>query len=746
MATAATKMSKIGTKRKAEIWKGNQKKKPKVDSKKIHPKVPTAAEAATSEESSDSSVDYRKDNDGSQSEDGAASTDSGDSVQISQVGIHSDRVNAVIDGNGRSGMLSFVGRELSYVMESKSQLGTSSKEAHAKQKQLVLERKSSKPLAEQLARTKKIWERLRRKSHVPLDERKMLVTELFGVVTGRIRDFVLKHDAVRVIQTAIKYSNLEQKRMIARELQGTYRHLAESRYAKFLIGKLLVQGDNEIRDIIVPEFFGHVRRLIKHPEASWILDDVYRGVASRQQRATMLREWYGAEFALFKQEDNISGDLKDLLAEESSKRAPIMRSLRELINHLVQKKMTGFTILHDAMLQYILNARPGTEEVTEFIELLKGDEEGDLIKNLAFTSSGSRVICRALAYGSAKDRKHILKAYKDTLQLMAADPHGHVIILASYELIDDTVLTARSIFPELLGKDLEKQIANVIFMANNLHARTTLLYLFSGRSSSLFPAGLVSDLETLKDIDSIRVTTSKKDPEVRRQELAKALSPLVLTSIASAPTELVTTSFGCRFVTEILFGADGDKSAALAAIASTAAGDPSTVTTEEKPKLVDQDVTNTREITVPHVHIAQTPFGGKMLRALVAGGCFDSNYKKIVPVVPALNFADKLYPVIKDHIVAWATGPSSFVVLSLAEAADFELKAEMLQALKMAKKTLQRAADEETEEQKAKTLELAMAAKNGVTKVDGKRKKRQRTGMEPEVGNKGSNLLLQYLM
>src|SRR5271163_105543 len=61
---------------------------------------------------------------------------------------------------------------------SNSNLGTSSKEAHAKQKQLIAERKASKPLAEQLARTKKIWERLRRKSHVPLEERKKLVEEL----------------------------------------------------------------------------------------------------------------------------------------------------------------------------------------------------------------------------------------------------------------------------------------------------------------------------------------------------------------------------------------------------------------------------------------------------------------------------------------------------------------------------------------------------------------------------------------
>jgi len=589
-----------------------------------------------------------------------------------------------------------------------------------------------------LARTKKIWERLRRKSHVPLDERKKLVTELFEIITGRIKDFVLKHDSVRVVQTAIKYASPEQKRIIARELKGTYRQLAESRYAKFLIGKLLVQGDDEIRDLIVPEFYGHVRRLIKHPEASWILDDVYRGVASRQQKAIILREWYGAEFALFQKDGPVSGDLADILAEDAGKRAPIMRALQELINHLIQKKNTGFTLLHDAMLQYFLNAKQGTEEITDYIELLKGDEEGDLLKNLAFTKSGARVICLALAYGTAKDRKAFLKTYKDTLQLMAADANGHIIILTAFEVIDDTVLTAKSIFPEILSKDAEKQVENVVFAANDLNARTTLLYLFQGRAGSLFPASLASDLEILKEVDAIRTTTSKKDPEIRRAELAKALSPQLLSAIAAAPAELVATSFGCQFVTEVLFAADGDKTVALQAIAATAGGDPSAVVADEKEEK-DEEAMNMHEDT-PQVHLAQTAAGGKMLKSLIAGGRFDSKTKKVIPVEPALNFADILYPVIKDNLMAWATGSSSFAVLALVESEAFSHKDEVLKTLKKNKKQLEKAATEETVEQQARAAEAAEKEGSEKTKAGGKKGKKVQ---ERTVGNVGSKLLLQ---
>ena len=206
---------------------------------------------------------------------------------------------------------------------------SSSRESHAKQKAMAQERKAAKPNADSIARTKKLWERLRRKSHVPKDERKQLVAELFEIITGHIKDFVLKHDSVRVVQTALKYANADQRKMIALELKGEYRGLAESRYAKFLIGKLLIHGDKDIRDLIVPEIYGHVRRMIKHPEASWILDDIYRGVATPTQKAVLLREWYGAEFAIFKtkEKDGVTADLVIILAQQPEKRKPIMHNL-----------------------------------------------------------------------------------------------------------------------------------------------------------------------------------------------------------------------------------------------------------------------------------------------------------------------------------------------------------------------------------------------------------------------------------
>lgn len=567
-------------------------------------------------------------------------------------------------------------------------------------------------------RTKKLWEKLRRKSHVPKEERTQLVEELFTIITGRVKDFVLKHDAVRAVQTAVKYATPAQRRQIAKELQGTYAQLAESRYAKFLIGKLLVQNDKEIRDLIVPEFYGKVRKLINHAEGSWILDDVYRGVATKEQKANLLREWYGPEYSLFRQPKGteVIGDLSQILADDPAKRTTAMKYLFDMANGLIQKKMTGFTMLHDALLQYFLNLKPETDEFKEFFETIKEDEGGDLLKNMAFTKSGARLVCLLLAHGTAKDRKQLLKAYKDTYQLMSGDTNAHTIILAAYDLLDDTVLTSKTIFSEILGKNDENE--HIAFLANDLNARTTVLYLLEGMSKAVFPASHATDLEILKEIHKIRTKTSKKDPEVRRKELVTAMSPQLLSAVASHAADLVSTSFGCQFVTDVLLSATGDKKAALEAIASTAGGDPNAEADEDAYQALPP-------------HISTTIHGGRMFKTLIAGGRFDKASGSIQKCDPPLNFADLLYPVIKEHIVQWATGPSSWTVLAMLEASDFSSKKELLKTLKSNKKELTKAATEAPAPKKEETEEKPKAKKG-------------KNASAPK-GNQGSKLLLEKL-
>ena len=568
---------------------------------------------------------------------------------------------------------------------------TTSAETHAKQRALAKERRASKPNADAIQRSKKIWERLRRKSHVPAAERKELVAELFDIITGRISDFVFKHDSVRVIQCALKYANVEQRRLIAEELKGDIRTLAESRYGKFLVAKMVSTGDEEVRDTVVPQFYGHVRRLINHPEASWVVDDIYRGVATKKQKAMMLREWYGAEFALFQRKggergmgvvglEEESAELKGILEKNPEKRKPILQYLLQMINGLIQKKMTGFTMLHDAMLQYFLALTTGSEEQLELLEILKGDIDketegggGDLFRNLAFTKSGSRLVCLALAYGSAKDRKMIMRVFKDAIEMMALDQHAKMVLVVGLDVPDDTKMSSRSIFPELLGQTLEDQkqrLDRMQGLVTNLNARVPILYPLAGPAK-----WLVGDQEKvlLEEAHAIRANTSKKAPEVRRKELIEALSPPLLEMVAQRADTLTPSSFGCQFITEVLLeciGGEG-KTSAKEAVASIAAGD---VTTEEHP--------------------AKNPAVGRMLKALVLGGQYNAKTKQVTLAEERLGFGAVLYPVIKDQIVDWACSDSSFVVVGLLESEDVEesIKKEVMATLKRQKKVLEAAA------------------------------------------------------
>ncbi|KAK5114883.1 hypothetical protein LTR62_002042 [Meristemomyces frigidus] len=580
----------------------------------------------------------------------------------------------------------------------KLESGTTSAEAHAKQRQMAKERKAAKPNADVIARSKKIWERLRRKSHVPLAERKELVKELFDIITGRVREFVFKHDSVRVIQTALKYADRTQRMIIVEELKSDVRELVESRYGKFLVAKMVVEGDQQCRNMIVPQFYGGVKRLINHPEAGWIVDDIYRQIATTQQKAIMLREWYGQEFALANRNakaaeaDKELADLKSILENTPEKRRFILEHILQMINSLIQKKLTGFTMLHDAMLQYFLVLTPGTEEFTDFLELLKADIEtkaeakestdaaggGDLYRNLAFTKSGSRLVCLALAYGSAKDRKIILRCYKDNVELMAYDQYAKMVLITGLDVPDDVKMSGKAILSELLGQSVEGEEARLNrleVVATHLVARVPLLFPLAGDAKWLMND---NDKTLLSQIHAIRTTTSKKDPELRRQGLLDYLAPSMLEFVTKRAANLVKTSFGCQVITETLLEATSDASIAQRQEAKSAVAQLSTGTLTEAE------------------HIVHNAPAGRMLKTLVLGGAFDSVAKTTKLAEPRLGFASALYPVIEKSMVEWACSPSSFVVVALLESEDVgeDVREKVKSALLKGRESIEAAAGE----------------------------------------------------
>ena len=55
-----------------------------------------------------------------------------------------------------------------------------------------------------------------------------------------MKDIVFKHDASRIVQTAVKHGGQKERDEIAAELKGKYRELAQNKYSKVLFFSLVL--------------------------------------------------------------------------------------------------------------------------------------------------------------------------------------------------------------------------------------------------------------------------------------------------------------------------------------------------------------------------------------------------------------------------------------------------------------------------------------------------------------------------
>jgi len=361
------------------------------------------------------------------------------------------------------------------------------------------------------------------------------------------------------------------------------------------------------------------------------------------------------EYAIFKDKKDTTTSLKDMIARSPEKRPLIMKSLFELITAVVEKGGTFLTILHAAMLEFTTNLSPGTAETNEWIELVK-----ERLGDIAFTKDGAQVVMRTLAIGSAKDRKVMVKTLKPFTVQLATNEFSYLVLVTILEVVDDTVLVSKSLIPEF-----QQSLPD---LAIDKFGRIPLLYPFVGRKPRLLQPSIIRLLE---DMDKIREFTSKKDPEVRQSEHRASFSPMLLQSVTEHMESLAQDSFGCQFITEIVLGAVGvEKKPALDALAALAEGDPR-----------DES------------HIAMPAPSGRMLKTLVSAGHYDPRNKKIHVIDPNLNFPVVLYPAIKEHIIQWATGSGSFVVVGLLEADGFAEKPALQKTLQKSSAEIKAAAE-----------------------------------------------------
>ncbi|KAB5590423.1 Pumilio like domain containing protein [Ceratobasidium theobromae] len=527
-----------------------------------------------------------------------------------------------------------------------------SKESHKAQKELQAQRRAVKPHSTLLTEAKRVWASAR-KIDIPRTERQKHIVELMGVLRGNVQDIVFKHDASRIVQTLVKYGGQKERDEVAAELKGKYRDLAQNKYGKFLVTKL-IRYCNTHRGAILSEFHNHVIRLLLHREASPIIADAYELYASAIERNLLLRDFYGKEATLFdsatiqKASQANRGGLRGALENATPERKRrILGSMAEslmLIFNNPDKGAVSHAIVHRVLWEYLSELALLEESDKEEVERLRRsvfDSCQELLAEMVHTKDGSRAVREFIARGTAKDRKQVLKVLKPHVEKMCANEEAQLVLFTIFDLVDDT---------KLVGKSIVADIASLSSSLSRTLARRILLYLLVPRTSRHFTPAL---LRTIAQTDFAQGVTSKKDPRIRTVELRLAASPGMIKAVEENAEALVRDRGASVFVGEVMLFAEGDKTKALKALLAP-------ISSPYTPPEPNSDLSDPTVST----HILNLSHASRLYKSLVQGGHFNQQTKQIelAEYAPRRVASAFMNAAGHENVLAMALGEGGFVI------------------------------------------------------------------------------------
>jgi pumilio family protein 6 len=190
-----------------------------------------------------------------------------------------------------------------------------------------------------------------------------------------------------------------------------------------------------------------------------VLVDLY-DAASTQQRNALASEAYGREFVLLGEggagvNTNGSAPLSHvrvlLEGSDASKRRAVVASLQRALEPVLEKGLLHPPLTHRLLREY-LEVAPGSL-IAEAVDTLAATG-GNALK-MVHTADGAAACCAAFAYGTAKDRKRLVKGMKGYVAQTASNEHAHAVVSTALTVTDDTALTGKVIVGELKVRFIE---------------------------------------------------------------------------------------------------------------------------------------------------------------------------------------------------------------------------------------------------------------------------------------------------
>ncbi|XP_060702834.1 pumilio homolog 3 [Hemiscyllium ocellatum] len=400
-----------------------------------------------------------------------------------------------------------------------------------------------------VVRSKHIWETVRRKE-CSKEKRAELMKELQKLVHGNIKNIAFAHDSARVIQCYVQFGDEKQRQEVFEELKEHLVSLSKSKYGRHIVKKFLMYGTKQQVAEIIRSFKGEVKKMLRHSEASAIVEYAYNDKAILEQRKMLTEELYGNMFMICK--SVFCPTLDKVLEFNPDKRESIMGEMKEILTPMAQKEaVIKHTLVHKAFLDFFTHCPEKMR--TEMIEAVR-----EAAIYMAHTHGGSRVAMHCLWHGTAKDRKIIVKTMKTYVEKIATGEFSHLVLMAAFDCIDDTKLMKQIILTEII-----EALPNLI---ENKYGKKVLVYLLNPRD----PAHTVPEIiKLLQQGDGN--THSKKDSDIRQRELLAAVSPSLLKYLQDNARDMVMNKAKSVIVADILGHAIGDLQPAMNAVVEVAA-------------------------------------------------------------------------------------------------------------------------------------------------------------------------------
>lgn len=359
---------------------------------------------------------------------------------------------------------------------------------------------------------KRLWEEVRDEEKMKGNEQKKfkLTADLHKLVKGNIKKIIFAHDTVRVIECLMAMGSDEMKEEIFQELKVDILEMAKSKYASFFVMKLLRYGSKEQKQHVMKSMVGQVARLMKHKTAGVVVELAYNDYADAATRNSMLQEFLGPEFRLFKEKEVRT--VAELIAKHPEKKDEIIKHLGTNVEVLVQKGTFNHSLVHTVLHNYL--AVTEGKRRADCVESLR-----DQLIHMLHSRDGAMASLLCLWHGTTKDRKAIIKSLKTFVEKTCYEEFGHLVLMGIFDTVDDTKLVGKAILGEL-GESFTK------IMASKFGLRV-VKYLVAGRDSTYTYPDQVRLME-MGDGNA----QSKKDPAVRRKELVEVVAPSIFKWLA----------------------------------------------------------------------------------------------------------------------------------------------------------------------------------------------------------------------